>query len=235
MLEWYRVGADYKNIMEDFEKLFIEIIKTVKPNTDLNKWQYQNEIYDISLPWPRMSVSEAFEKYCGINKDILLSTDLLLQKAKDKGYQIDASTTWEQAFYQIFFNEIEPQMKESNKPTFIYDYPLSQAALARVKKDDPRFAERFEIFLAGIELGNCFSELTNAEEQKERFINDLAERNKLGKTQYPMDNDFLEALKAGMPEVAGIAVGVDRLIMLAQDTDKISDTLFFPAKEMFEL
>lgn len=206
MLEWYRVGADYRNIMEDFENLFLTIIGK-------DELIYQGETYDLSLPWPRISVKEAFQKYAG--KDVLKVSD--------------------EDFYKIFFNEIEPELLKSRKPFFIYDYPISQASLSRPKKEDPRFAERFEVFLAGIELGNCFSELIDAKAQKDRFEKDLSERMKLGKTKYPIDEDLIDALASGVPEVSGIAVGVDRLIMLAADAPSISDTLFFPAEEMFDL
>jgi lysyl-tRNA synthetase class 2 len=206
MLEWYRVGADYRNIMEDFENLFLKIIGK-------NKMIYQNEEYDLSLPWPRISFAEAFKKYAGRK----------LEEVKDED------------FYQIFFNEIEPQLRASHKPAFVYDYPVSQASLARKKASDPRFAERWEVFLAGVELGNCFSELTDWKEQSKRLEADIRKRKRLGKTVFPMDADFISALKAGMPETAGIAVGVDRLVMLAADAADISETLFFPGKELFDL
>ncbi len=206
MLEWYRVGADYRDIMKDFENLFLKIIGK-------DKLKYQGEVYDISLPWPRISFEEAFDKYAGRK----------IEDVKDED------------FYQIFFNEVEPNLRESKKPVIIYDYPISQAALARPKVSDGRFAERFEVFLAGIELGNCFSELTDAGQQKKRFEADLVERKRQGKADYPIDEDLIEALKEGLPEVSGIAVGVDRLIMLAANVPSISQTMFFPGEEQFDL
>ncbi len=206
MLEWYRVGVDYKKIMQDFENLFLQIIGK-------DKLTYQDVTYDLSLPWPRISFKEAFKKYA--NKDI--------EKIKDED------------FYKIFFNEVEPNIKKLKKPVILYDYPVSQASLARKCKENPKFAERFEIFLAGIELGNCFSELTDYKEQRKRFEKDLLKRRKKGKTNYPIDNDLIEALREGIPEVSGIAVGVDRLIMLATDVPSISETLFFSDKELFDL
>ncbi len=214
ILEWYRVGADYINVMEDFENLFCSIVKKVRgEGVDLSKFKYLDKEYDLTLPWPRISVAEAFQKYA--NKNVLEVS--------------------EEDFYKIFFNNIEPELAKSGKPFFIYDYPISQASLSRPSKKDPRFAERFEVFLAGIELGNCFSELTDAKEQRRRFDEDLSTRKKMGKTDYPIDNDLIDALASGLPEVSGIAVGVDRLVMLAADAESVADTLFFPGDEIFNI
>jgi len=235
ILEWYRVGANYFNIMDDFQNLFIDIVNRINPNFTIDSWEYQNNHYNLTPPWEKISVSDAFFKFSQVDEDTLLDEQALLNAGKQKGYEIDSKTTWEQIFYQIFLNEIEPKIKDLNKPIFIYDYPLSQAALAKRKSSDPRFAERFEIYLAGLELGNCFSELTDAHEQEQRLIKDFNERKEMNKNSYPIDYDFIDALKSGMPEVSGIAVGVDRLIMLASNSDSIEKTLFFPASEMFDL
>jgi lysyl-tRNA synthetase class 2 len=206
MLEWYRVGADYKKIMADFENLFLQIIGE-------DTLTYQGRKYDLKVPWPRISFTEAFSRYAGRKLTDIADDD----------------------FYRIFFNEIEPRLRAGNRPVFVYDYPVSQAALARRKKGHPGLAERWEVFLAGIELGNCFSELTDPGEQSERLEADLKERKRLGKTAYPMDTDFIAALKSGMPDTAGIAVGVDRLVMLAADVAAVSETMFFPGGELFDL
>lgn len=235
MLEWYHVNANYMTVMGDFENLFVEIVKDLNPKADLKKWEYQNNFYDITPPWGRITVAEAFEKYAAVDTDTLVSEKGLIEKAGSMGYNINNATTWEQAFYQILFNNIEPSLRNENKPYFLYDYPVSQASLSKVKESDPRFAERFEVFLAGIELGNCFSELLNADEQKMRFEKDLMERQLNKKTPYTIDTELIKALSKGMPEVSGIAVGVDRLIMLAGNFKSISETLFFPAQEIFDL
>lgn len=235
MLEWYRVDADYTNVMHDFEQLFVEIVQKTNPAAIISEWDYQGRKYDLSLPWPRWSIVEAFEKYAGVDKETLLDEVGLLKVSREKGYQVDETTTWEQVFYQILFNEIEPEMEKSGKPVFLYDYPTSQAALSKRKDDDPRLAERFEVFLAGMELGNCFSELLDDVEQRSRFEADYEIRKALGKTDYPVDEDLLMAMREGMPKVSGIAVGVDRLVMLAANVPTIGDTLFFPANEMFDL
>lgn len=235
ILEWYRVNSNYFNVMDDFQNLFLNIIKGVIGNFDFKKWNYQNEFYDLSPPWTKISLQEAFAKFSGISVNTLLDEKKLIEKASKKGYKIEKNTNWEQMFYQIFLNEIEPKLKKMKKPVFVYDYPLSQAALAKRKASDPRFAERFEIYLAGLELGNCFSELIDASEQETRLIADFHERKKLGKNSYPLDQDFINALNSGLPEVSGIAVGVDRLVMLASNTDSIEETLLFPARELFDL
>ncbi|TSC87612.1 MAG: Uncharacterized protein G01um101416_427 [Microgenomates group bacterium Gr01-1014_16] len=225
MLEWYRIGADYKDIMNDFENLFLKITGGTGYQGNRGDWGYRGEKYDVSLPWPRISVADAFEKYTGIEIETLLDEKKLITIGEKKGYDVK-DTNWEQMFYQIFFNEIEPALKKSGRPAFVYDYPLSQAALARRKKSDPRFAERFEVYLAGLELGNCFSELTDPVEQRSRLEADIAARRENNKTPYSIDEKFIEALEFGMPEMAGIAVGVDRLVMLASNSESIGETLF---------
>jgi len=243
ILEWYRTPGDYMDIARDFEGLMRFILLSVRetPGSTSNTpfgslpkgLTYQGKEYDLGSPWERISVAEAFEKYCGIDVETMLDEKKLKEAGKKKGYQVTAKTTWEEIWNQIIANEVEPMLGKTG-PTILYDYPVAQAALSKKKVDDPRFAERFEVFMAGLELGNCFSELTDWREQEARCLNDLDERRKLGKTEFPMDTDFIEALKMGMPETGGIAVGVDRLVALFADTSDIAETLFFPVGEMFE-
>ena len=252
ILEWYRVEADYLDVMKDCENLMLFILGELGLNKNgENILNYQGVEYDLSTPWERISVSEAFEKYAGVSPDEMLSETEIVRIAKDKGYEVDENTTWEQAYNQILLNEIEPflgkkkleekskltggfVLTEKIKPTILYDYPVSQAALSKKKDSDPRFAERFEFYIGGIELGNAFSELTNADEQKSRMIDELNLRKKLGKTEYKMDQDFIEALELGMPRTGGIAVGVDRLVMLFADAASIKETLLFPVEDVFD-
>lgn len=233
ILEWYRTQADYQAIMGDTEELITQVLKLRQ--SDLNKWQYQGEVYNLSRPWLRFPVAEVFEKYAGINLETLTGDRELVETAKKKGYQTEINTTWEQVFYQIYFNEVEPQLLKMGRPFFLTDYPVQQAALAKRKTDEPRLAERFEVFAAGVELGNCFSELTDWQEQEARFRKELRDRDRDGKIKYPMDVELIEALKSGMPETAGMAMGVDRLIMLTGDLPSVAETMFFPTKELFDL
>lgn len=223
ILEWYRVGADYFAIMDDCEKL-------VQMIAGGNTIAYQGKQIDISSPWERMTVAEAFKKYADVNFDDFFDrAEVIVQK---KGYKVEKNSTWEQLYNQIFLNEVEPHFGHS-KPTIVYEFPGELAALAKKKGSDPRFAERFEFYIAGLELGDAYSELTDPVEQEVRFKKELAELKRLGKTTYDYDHDFIEALKVGLPKCSGIAVGVDRLVMLLADTKNIADTLFFPAGEEF--
>lgn len=236
ILEWYHTPGDYMTVASDFEELLIQINQTIRKlrGSDNQKTQsirYQGKEYSLKAPWERISVADAFLKYAGIDTETMLDREKLKTESKKKGYQVDENSTWEEMWNQIIANEIEPKLGVAG-PTILYDFPVSQAALARLAKD-PRFAERWEVYLAGYELGNCFSELTDWREQESRCKADLLERKKLGKTEYPMDEDFIEALKLGMPETGGIAVGVDRLVALFADTPSIADTLFFPVEELF--
>ena len=232
ILEYYRANEDYKKLMDDMEEMMLEILSYTTKNNEKTTIEYQGQTLNLAKGWPRYTVAQAFEKFASVTTEQLLSKTELPKIAKDKGYLITEENTWEQAYNQIFLNEIEAKL-DKTRPTIIYDYPVSQAALSRRKSDDPRFAERFEFYLGGVELGNAFSELTNASEQKARFEAELMERKNLGKTEYGIDEDFIAALETGMPESAGIAIGVDRLVMLLADVPSIKDTLLFPIEEMF--
>lgn len=240
MLEWYRVQADYRDIMNDCEELMNYLHDSLQEKGyykgrpyKKNTISYQGKSIDISAPWERVSLKEAFSKFADIDLDISLTLEGITKAAHEKGYDIAPNDTWEQIYNRIFLNKIEPHLG-IGKPTILYDYPAQQAALSRKKKDDPRWAERFEIYIEGLELGDAYSELTDWQEQLQRFEQEAEERERLGKISHPTDMDFIEALKAGLPPSGGIAVGVDRLIMLFADTTSIEQTQFFPAKDLFE-
>jgi lysyl-tRNA synthetase class 2 len=231
ILEWYRANADYEDIMADCENLFIEVAKKARTDFESSHFNYLKREFDVSLPWQRLSVAKLFEKYVGVDTNTLTS-DALIAVATEKGLQ---AADWDDAFNLLLMNFIEPELVKMNTPVFIYDYPIQQAALAKRSAKDDRFAERFELYFAGIELANAFSELTDANEQQQRFEQELALRKKLGKTEYKMDAAFIEALRAGMPESGGVALGVDRLIMIMANVPSIKDTLLFPIEELFDL
>lgn len=241
ILEWYRVGADYTDIMRDCEELLLFINAYLQRMhsldvgaTHANALEYQKKHVDLSSPWERISMTEAFAKYAHMDLTRALHLKTIAPIATKKGYRVRPTDTWEELFDQIFLNEIEPRLGRG-RPTILYDYPINLAALARKKKSDPRFAERFEFYIEGLELGDAFSELTDWKEQLVRFKLEAEERKRLGKVEHPIDMDFIDALKTGLPPCGGIAVGVDRLIMLFADVADIADTLFFPAKEELPL
>lgn len=237
ILEWYRVGADYRDMMTDCEKLMLHIHEAVRqqgatPQTTAGQLLYQGARVDIRAPWERLTVAQSFETYAHVSFDRFLDEKEAPRIAAEKGYTVDRHTTWEELFNQIFLNEIEPRLGRG-RPTILYEFPAVMGALARKNPSDPRFAERFEFYIEGLELGDCYSELTDWREQKQRFEHELAEIQRLGKTSYEYDHDFIDALKAGLPDSSGIAIGVDRLVMLFANAKHIQDTLFFPSSEMF--
>lgn len=238
ILEWYRIGVDYKEIMKDCELLLLHIKKYIGKKLkafhgNLHKLTYQGKVVDLSQHWERLTMVEAFAKWAGVDFMQFLEMEKAREIAKNKGYSVDASTSWEALYNQIFLNEVEPHLGRG-KPTILYEFPGSMAALARRKSTDPRFAERFEFYIEGLELGDCYSELTDWQEQQSRFENELQELKRSGKTMYDYDHDFIEALKIGLPDCSGIAIGVDRLVMLFADVKTIQETLLFPANELFE-
>jgi len=220
ILEWYRVSADYKDIMTDCENL-LNFISQTTPISPIS----------LTPPWLRISIKEAFKKYAGVDLDEFLNPKKARQICQKKGYQVSKNSTWEQLYHQVFLNEVEPKLPK-DKPVILYDYPAPLAALAQVKKDNPNYAERFEFYINGIELGNGYSELNNWQEQERRLKQDIENRKKLGMRLFPYDKDFVEAVKK-LPKCAGIAVGVDRLIMVLTGAKNISEILPFPAKKIF--
>lgn len=241
ILEWYRVGATYEDIMKDCEKLVTYINKKLKTkNLRLNEINYQNKIINLTKPWERISIDNALKKFARIcldditekNKTDMFPAEKIGKVALRKGYKVEKNNTWEEIFNQIFLNEVEPNLGTHGKPTIIFDYPQPLAALAKLKESDPRLAERFELYMGGLELGDCYTELTDPKEQRKRFKEEMDKIKENGKTPIVPDKDFLNALQVGLPHCSGIAVGVDRLVMLFTDSKTIQETLLFPMSEI---
>jgi lysyl-tRNA synthetase class 2 len=237
ILEWYRPNGTYWDILADFEGM-IEAIWTAcchpdgahsRTRSKLSEkpLTYQGKRFNVAAPWKRISVAEAFVKYVGVPVDVMLS-EALLDVARKRGWHVTAETTWEAIFHQFLLNDIEPQLGKTG-PTVLYDYPAVLCSLCRPCAQDPRFAERFEVFMGGLELGNAFGELTDAHKQRANMEADLAERRRLNKVPFGLDEPFLSALEAGIPPTGGIAVGVDRIVMLFADAASIEEVLAFPA------
>lgn len=229
LLEWYRAGTDYRSLMSDCEALLVHLANGLGLGTQIS---YQGIPLDLRPPWPRISLGEAMRRHAGVNLEEVQDLEALVSVAVAKGHsEVSISWAWEDVFYKIFLTEVEPQLPKS-VPFFLVDYPQEMAALARLKPGAPRWAERFELYLAGVELANAFSELTDAEEQAKRLERERDQRTGMGQGLYPVDASFLEALRMGMPEAAGIALGVDRLVMLLADAPSIQEVLAFPAEDL---
>lgn len=194
---------------------------------------WQGRAADANLPFQRLSVAEAFATHTGI--DILATAPdparpdlaLLAVAAERIGIAAHPGDDWESLYFRIFLDRIEPQLG-IGVPTVLYDYPVSMAALSRRKPGDPRLAERFELYVCGLELANAFQELTDPAEQRARFRADQARKQALYSETYPIDEDFLAALDHGLPECAGIALGFDRLVMLCTGAPHIEEVLWAP-------
>lgn len=245
ILEWYRVNADYTHVMQDCEELLLFLLRYVRARvaggvrpfetdglSEQVQLTYQGNDYDLSPGWEQLSVLEAFERYAGVDEVTFFDRERFGNAAISKGYSVSAETTLLELQTQLLVAEVEPKLGHG-KPTFLYDYPVEQAALARKKESDPRFAERFELYIAGLELANAFSELTDGIEQEARLRAQQKERAASGRPSWEPDSAFLEALREGIPPTGGIAMGVDRLVMLFADVPDIQSTLFFPQAEWF--
>jgi lysyl-tRNA synthetase class 2 len=206
LLEWYRTGADYHSLMEECERL----IRFIAPLISLGeKTYFRGQEVDLSGSWERISVKEAFRCYSKTSM---------------------AEAIEENLFDEIMVQEIEPNLG-IGKPTFIYDYPAQRGALARLKKEDPSVAERFELYMGGLELANGFSELVDSEEQRRRFHMENENRQSFGKRIYSIPDKFLAELD-NMPPSAGIALGVDRLVMVFLDVKTIDEVVAFTPEEL---
>lgn len=227
ILEWYRQNASYADIMRDAEELILHILGALNLPKIID---YQGVKIDFSAPWEQMSVAEAMKKYAGVEN---LSYGTLAAAAKEKGYKIADGEPYDSVFFKIFLNEIENKFDPS-RPIILYDYPAELGALAKRKDGNPALAERFEAYVGGLEVANAFGELLDEGEQRERFMEEQKIRTAAGKKTYPIDEDFMDALRAGIAPSGGIALGVDRLVMLLTDQKNIEDVIFFPAKEIFK-
>lgn len=229
MIEWYRANADYTAIMSDTERMVSAVARIA---TGSERIRYQGREIDLSPPWERMTVAEAFEHYAGIDLGRGIDdVEWFRAAVTAKGVVLQPNDSFEDVFFKIFLRDIEPNLGV-DRPVILCEYPRSMAALARIKSSDPRYAERFEAYCGGMELCNAFSELNDAVEQRRRLEEERALRRVLGKDDYGTDEQFLRAVGM-MPPSAGIALGIDRLVLLLTDAPVIRDVLFFPAQDLF--
>ena len=208
MLEWYRTFSDAEQMMRDTERLVAAAARELTGSLTLPG---VDGPVDVTPPWDRIRVDQAFEDIAGVKLEHVLPD--------------------EERFYEILADRIEPKLGRG-RAVFLTDYPAPMASLARLSPHDPRFAERFEAYLDGIELCNGFSELIDATEQRTRLLRDQTEREKLGRSVYPLDERFLAALQEGIPPSGGNALGFDRLLMLITGAKHIEDVLALPVSRV---
>lgn len=209
ILEFYKVGVDYSYLKKEIARLLRFISEKVLGKTNL---MVKNQLIDLQKPWEEITIVESFELYAKINKKELFDHKRFIAKAAEKGYETK-NASYVDLFSQIYTQEIEPNLGVNGAPTIITDYPKEMAALAKLNPDG-KTAQRFEFYIAGIELGDAYTELTDWQNQKERFIAEAEERKQMGKILHPTDLGFIDALKKGLPPCAGIAIGFDRLAMI---------------------
>jgi len=208
MLEWYRAPAAVDDVMRDTEQL---VARVTGGRVTLGA-----RTIDTRPPFARMTVAEAFKTFAGVEAE-----ETFAMAAHD-----------EDRFYRLLVDRVEPAIEALDHALFLDEYPASQASLARTKPGDPRVAERFELYVAGVELCNGFGELTDATEQRSRFEADQATRRERGLPVYPIDERFLAALAEGIPPCSGNALGVDRLVALACGTREIADVMAFAERDL---
>lgn len=222
MLEWYQPGLSFEGLMEETEAY----IRTVCPPVV----EHGGIRTDLALPFERLTMQDAFVRYCN-GLDLLGTegdTTRLHEAAARAGLPPRIDESWEDLFFRLLLERVEPAIGRG-RATFLTHWPAPQAALARRDPTDPRAALRFELFAAGIELANAFDELTDPAEQRLRFEEANAERRRTtGAHGWDVDEDFLAALEAGLPPTAGIALGFDRLAMLASGATRITDVVWLP-------
>lgn len=229
LLEWYRVGARLPQLMEETEQLLGAVAERVVGRAVLPGVAGEVE---LAPGWDRLTVTEAFQRFGGLQCDGTESGGELAARARAAGWDVpEGVTDWDEVFTRVFVDAIEPHLGR-RRPVFLHRWPARQAALSRLCPEDPRFAERFEVFAGGLELANAFEELTDCDEQRRRLVADQALRRARGLDVYPVDERFLGALAEGIPPVSGIALGVDRLVMLLCGARRIDDVLAFTPEEL---
>ena len=228
MLEWYRVGESYEVLMDDCAAF----LRLAAQAAGADLLRFRDATCDPFAVPERLSVADAFQRHAGI--DLLATLDplgepdaaALAQAMARAGLKAAADDTWSDMLSRVLVEKVEPHLGHG-QPTILDRYPAAEAALARRAPDDPRVAERFELYACGVELANGFGELTDPAEQRRRFQAEMAEKARVYGESYPLDEEFLAAL-ASMPQASGIAMGFDRLVMLATGAPRIDEVIWAP-------
>jgi len=231
LLEWYRVEEPYETLMADV----VALVALAAQTTGVDRFTFRGQVCDPFAPFERLSLAEAFDRYAGI--DLLATLDaegegdatLLGNAARARGFRVAVDDTFTDIYSRVLVEAIEPHLGQGQL-TVLDRYPACEAALSRRAADDKRVAERFELYACGVELANAFGELTDPTEQRRRFEIEMDEKARVYGERYPIDEEFLAAL-ALMPPASGIALGFDRLVMLATGATRIDDVIWTPVAD----
>ena len=228
MLEWYRAREDYQAVIDDS----IAVLRLAAQVAEAKELRHQGAVCDPRATCDRLTVAQAFTHHAGIDLLATLSpqgegdADGLRSRARRGGIDVSDDDDWSDIFAKILTLRVEPRLG-LDRPCILYEYPVCEAALARVCPHDGRVAERFELYACGVELANGFGELTDPVQQRARFEKEMAKKERVYGKRYPLDEDFMTAL-AQMPPASGVALGFDRLVMLTTGAPNINDVLWTP-------
>ncbi|MFZ7128312.1 MAG: lysine--tRNA ligase [Desulfobacterales bacterium] len=222
MLEFYQAYADYRDLMDMTEAMVASVAETVIGTTNIT---YQGHQIDLKPGWRRMTLEEALERIGGIDPGVLGDHAALVAFAEKSGIDLQKKSRPGKVVTKLFDVLVEPKLIQ---PTFITDYPVEVSPLSRRNDNRPEVTERFELFIAGREIANGFSELNDPDDQRGRFLQQVADRQAGDKEAHYMDDDYIEALEYGMPPTAGEGIGIDRLVMLLTDAASIREVILFP-------
>jgi len=225
LLETYEAYVDYQDVM----KMVEEMVSTVCQNVlGTMKLEYNGKEIDLTPPWQRITMRDAVIKYSGIDFEQFPDTASLREEMLRKNMQFDAGKERGKLIDELVSTYVDPHLIQ---PTFLYDYPIEMSPLAKKKPGSNHLVERFEPYIAGMEIGNAFTELNDPIDQRQRFIKQMEERARGDDEAQKMDEDFLLAMEHGMPPTGGLGIGIDRLIMLFTNNTSIREVILFPAQK----
>jgi lysyl-tRNA synthetase class 2 len=222
ILEVYQAYVDYNDIMDLTERLIVHVARETMGTLS---FEYQGRQVNLEPPWQRVPLYEAIARDSGIDFSEIDGDDTARRAAREHGVDVPDSAGYGKVVDEVMKTKVVPNLVQ---PTFLYDYPIEISPLAKTKRGNPRLTERFQAFIAGLEMGNAFSELNDPVEQTERFAMQAAQRDAGDDEAQRLDTDFVTALEHGMPPAGGLGIGIDRLVMLLTDSASIRDVVLFP-------
>jgi lysyl-tRNA synthetase class 2 len=222
MLESYEAYADYNDVMEMLETMVCQVSQEVRGRTEI---QFGDDVINFKLPWQRITLRDAVKEHSGIDFVKYPAASGLWEKMRSLNIEVDPEKNWAKLVDELLKTFVRPKLIQ---PTIVFDYPVSMSPLAKNKPGEERVVERFQAFAGGLEIANAYTELNDPIEQRERFIEQMKERQGEDEERWTIDEDFLTALEYGMPPTGGLGVGIDRLVMLLANQQSIREVILFP-------